>query len=178
MGEESAVADLIIEVAKRTKAKAVIAPVDNREWLPPGLVNQLKKDLTGLNVAFVAPVPFCTLKEEDSENKFIRLFAQYFGKPALEITCKDDKIQDVIVKRDCPCGNTRHVAEQLKGVPLREAENKAGLAHHYYPCWSTMAMDEEFGDTLMHRSGLMTKLAVEKVLEQYRKSHTSYINPR
>jgi hypothetical protein len=178
LGEEPALADLVVEVARRTKAKAVIAPVDNREWMPPGLVNQLKKDLAKSGIAFAAPVPFCTLTEKDSENEFIRLFAKYFGRPALEISCSEGKIQEVKVLRDCPCGNTHHVGQQLKGVPLREAENKAGLAHHYYPCWSTMAMDAEFGDTLMHRAGLMTKLAVEKALEQYRKAHTSYINPR
>ena len=44
----------------------------------------------------------------------------------------------------------------------RDAVEKAGLLHHQYPCLSTMTMDQEFEDTLMHRAGLMAKLAVEK----------------
>jgi len=63
------------------------------------------------------------------------------------------------------------------GVPIEEAEEQAGLAHHHYPCLASMAMDDEFQDTLMHRSGLMTKLAVHDPLRPLLKERIIYIRP-
>ncbi len=164
LGEEPVIVDIIPEIVRRSGAKAVIAPVDNRDWLPIGSVNQLKKELAASGIDSVFPVPFCSLSEMDSNNKFITLFTKYFGRPVLTISCKDGKVAEVIVERDAPCGDTRHVAKQIIGLPIRDVEEKAGLIHHYYPCLSTMKMDDEFGDTLMHRAGLMVRIAVNKAL--------------
>lgn len=165
LGEEPALVDIIPDIVRRSEAKAVIAPVDNRDWLPAGRVNQLKKDLTASGIDSVFPVPFCSLTESDSNNEYITLFTKYFGKPILTISCKEGKVSEVIVNRDAPCGDTRYVAKQIIGLPIRDVEEKAGLIHHYYPCLSTMKMDDEFCDTLMHRSGLMVKIAVHKAIK-------------
>jgi hypothetical protein len=154
----------------------VIAPVDNRLWLPPGLAGQVGRELRRIEVAYASPVPFCALTE--SEDSLIAEFARYFGRPAFEIECGEGRIQQVRLLRDTPCGNARFVAQQLVGLPVEEAEERAGLLHHHYPCLATMAMDQEFEDTLMHRAGLFMKLAVEKALGPYRKLHASYITPR
>lgn len=165
LGEHPAVAQMIPETVVRSGAKAVIAPADNRAWLPPGLAQQIKRKLASLSVDMVYPVPFCTLMEKDSQNAYIREFARYFGRPEVGIEMDKDKIKRVSVVRGAPCGCTPYVADGLVGIWERDAVEKAGLLHHQYPCLSTMTMDQEFGDTLMHRAGLMTKLAVEDAMK-------------
>jgi hypothetical protein len=165
MGEHPGVAQMIPDMVKKSGAKAVIAPADNRTWLPPGLAKQIKKKLESLGVDMVYPVPFCTLTEKDSQNPHIKEFAKYFGRPELDIELDKEKIKRVAVIRGAPCGCSPYVADGLVGIWERDAVEKAGLLHHQYPCLSTMVMDQEFEDTLMHRAGLMTKLAAEKALK-------------
>ena len=165
LGESPAVAQMIPDMVKKSEAKAVIAPADNRTWLPPGLAKQIKRKLESLGVEMVYPVPFCTLSDKDSRNPFILEFAKYFGKPELDVELGADKIKRVAVVRGSPCGCTPYVAGGLIGIWERDAVEKAGLLHHQYPCLSTMVIDQEFEDTLMHRAGLMTKLATEKAIK-------------
>jgi hypothetical protein len=165
LGEHPGVAQMIPDMVKKSGAKAVIAPADNRTWLQPGLAKQIERKLESMGVDMVYPVPFCTLSEKDSQNAFIREFAKYFGRPELDIELDKDKIKRVAVGRGTPCGCTPYVADGLVGIWERDAVEKAGLLHHQYPCLSTMVMDQEFEDTLMHRAGLMTKLATEEALK-------------
>ena len=165
LGEHSGVAQMIPDMVKKSGAKAVIAPADNRTWLPPGLAKQIKRKLESMGVDMVYPVPFCALTEKDSRDPLILEFVKYFGKPELDIELDKDKIKRVAMVRGAPCGCTPYVAEGLVGIWERDATEKAGLLHHQYPCLSTMAMDQEFEDTLMHRAGLMTKLAAEKAIK-------------
>ncbi len=165
LGEHPGVAQMIPDLVIRSGAKAVIAPADNRAWLPPGLAKQIKKKLVSLGTEMVYPVPFCTLTERDAQSPYIREFARYFGRPVVEIEMDRDRVRHMSVVRGAPCGCTPYVTEGLVGVWERDAVEKAGLLHHQYPCLATMAMDQEFGDTLMHRAGLMTKLAVENALK-------------
>jgi hypothetical protein len=165
LGEHPAVAQMIPDIVKKSGAKAVIAPADNRTWLPPGLARQIMRKLESMGVDMVYPVPFCTLTEKDSRNPHIKEFAKYFGRPELDIELDTDKIKRVAVVRGSPCGCTPYVADGLVGIWERDAVEKAGLLHHQYPCLSTMVMDQEFEDTLMHRAGLMTKLAAEKAIK-------------
>ncbi|HIE16989.1 MAG TPA: thymidylate synthase [Dehalococcoidia bacterium] len=165
LGEHQGVAQMIPDIVERSGAKAVIAPADNRAWLPPGLAKQIQRKLSSMGVDMVYPVPFCTLTEKDSQNQYIREFARYFGKPEMEVELDRDKIKRVVVVRGTPCGCSPYVADGLVGVWERDAVEKAGLLHHQYPCLATMVMDQEFEDTLMHRAGLMTKLAVEKAIK-------------
>jgi hypothetical protein len=165
LGEHPGVAQMIPDMVKKSGAKAVIAPADNRVWLPPGLAKQIKRKLESMGVDTVYPVPFCSLTEKDSQNPHIKEFAKYFGNPELDIELDKEKIKRVAVIRGAPCGCTPYVADGLVGIWERDAVEKAGLLHHQYPCLSTMVMDQEFEDTLMHRAGLMTKLAAEKALK-------------
>ena len=165
LGEHPGVAQMIPDMVKKSGAKAVIAPADNRVWLPPGLAKQIKRKLESMGVDMVYPVPFCSLTEKDSQNPHIKEFAKYFGKPEVDIELDKEKIKRVAVVRGAPCGCTPYVADGLVGIWERDAVEKAGLLHHQYPCLSTMVMDQEFEDTLMHRAGLMTKLAAEKALK-------------
>lgn len=169
LGEHPGVAQMIPDMVQRSGAKAVIAPADDRTWLPPGLAKQIQRKLESMGVDMVYPVPFCTLTEKDSQDPYIREFARYFGRPEVEVAFDRDHIRKVTVIKDAPCGSTRYVADGLVGVWERDAVEKAGLLHHQYPCLATMVMDREFEDTLMHRAGLMTKLAVEKAMKDAKK---------
>jgi hypothetical protein len=156
LGEHPGVAQMIPDMVKRSGAKAVIAPADNRAWLPIGLARQIQRKLESMGVDMVYPVPFCALTENDSQNPNIQECARHFGRPDVDIEFYEDdrhRVGKVTVKREAPCGSTRFVADRLVGVWFREATEQAGLLHHQFPCMATMAMDREFEDTLMHRAG-------------------------
>ena len=165
LGEHAGVAQMIPDMVSKSGAKAVIAPADNRVWLPPGLAKQIKQKLESIGVDMVYPVPFCTLAEKDSQNPNIKEFAKHFGRPEVDIEFDKDRIKRVTVIRGAPCGCSPYVVDGLAGVWERDAVEKAGLLHHQYPCLATMGMDQEFEDTLMHRGGLMTKLAIEEAIK-------------
>jgi hypothetical protein len=175
-GEHQGVAELIPEIARLTGARAVIAPVDREEWLPRGLARQLRGWLADIDVACVTPQPLCSLTEtqsglrrqrEEYENPLIAEVARHFGRPELRITVDPETrtITEVEVDRDAFCGCARHVAQGLVGVSADEAEEKAGLLHHHFPCLAGMVVDDDLHDTLMHVSGNILK---EQVAEQVR----------
>jgi len=168
LGEHPGAAQMIPDMVKRSGANAVVAPADNRAWLPFGLARQIQKKLESMGVDMVYPVPFCTLTEKNSQNPYIQEFARHFGKPDVDIEFyKDDRhrVAKVTVKREAPCGSTRFVADRLVGVWFREATEQAGLLHHQFPCMATMVMDREFEDTLMHRAGAMVKQTVQQSIK-------------
>jgi hypothetical protein len=61
------------------------------------------------------------------------------------------------------------VAQGLIGVHVDEAEEKAGLLHHHYPCMASMVKDIDFNmDTLMHASGHLLKRNVGEQIKPYK----------
>jgi hypothetical protein len=163
------VAELLPDIARMCSAKAVLAPIDNEAWLPRGLARQLRQWLAQIDVVCATPKPLCSLTETDYaltrrrrlsyQNSFISEFAHYFGQPelSLQIDPQTRQITSVDVKRDAVCGCARFVAEKLVGLSVDDAEIQAGLAHHHYPCLTSMGIDVDFGDTLMHISGNILK---------------------
>lgn len=186
-GEHKGIAELLPDIARTTGAKAVIAPVDNEAWLPRGLARQLRGWLEQMGVACATPKPLCSLTENDFgltrrqriryHSQEIAEFAQYFGQPELKITVNPDtrQIEAVEVVRDTVCGCARYVAQGLVGVSADEAEEKAGLLHHHYPCLASMGKDIDFGDTLMHISGNVLKDNVAAQVKPYKR--VQYIAP-
>ena len=166
LGEHPGVAELLPDIVKAAGARAVIAPVDNRAWLPPGLAKQVEKDLQKMDVPVVFPVTFCALQEGDSDDPLITEFARHFGVPAVEIAVEADRVKETRVIRSAPCGSTYFVADELKGTKVMDAEEKSGILHHNYPCLATMNVDWQFNDTLMHRAGYFTKQAVHRALKK------------
>ena len=180
LSESSQVAQLISGIASLSGAKAVVAPIDNSAWLPPGLKSQLQQELADMGVVGVFPKTFCTITEEGCgfrgsyvpyENETIAEFARYFGRPKLKITTRSDgkTVEKFEVIRGAPCGSTHHAAEQLTGHPAEEVAYKAGLISHHYPCLASMkqeALDDSLFDTLMHLSGYVMNDEVEKALNE------------
>lgn len=163
--EHPVVAEMIPLFIKEIGARAVIAPIDNKAYLTTGLARQIKKKLEKEGIEFIHPMTFCTLSEKMSENELILEFVKHFGRPEVEIEFEKDKVKEVRVIRDAPCGNTRYVAQHLISTHIKDAVESSGILHHNHPCMATMVMDAELGDTLMHHAGLQIKLAVEEAIK-------------
>lgn len=189
-GESLGAAQLISEFVKRSGARSVIAPIDNSAWLPPGLANQLKTELVGMGVAVVFPKPFCSLTENTYgfrraaqlyNDGLIAEFARHFGRPKLKIKVNPETklIEHVEVLRNSACGGVAHAAKGLMGIHADEADTKAGLILHHYPCLCSMNqewLDDRLYDTLMHASGYIINEEVAEQVKPY-KTPTQYLTP-
>jgi hypothetical protein len=186
--ENKSVAELIPEIAKMTGARGVVVAVDNESWLPRGLGNQLRGWLERMNVGCVTPKPLCSLTEIDYkitrrdrqpyECGIISEFARHFGQPDIRLTVdeKTATIKSAEVQRDAVCGCARHVAEKLVGLSADEAEERAGLFHHHFPCLASMVKLNDYNhDTLMHESGRLLQENLAEQLKPFKK--TRYIAP-
>jgi hypothetical protein len=128
----------------------------------------------------VTPKPLCSLNEKDYalgrrkqvayDHPLIRAFARHFGRPTLRITVDPQtrQIAAAEVTRDAFCGCAWHVAQGLIGVSVDEAEEKAGLLHHHYPCQASMGIDTDYADTLMHVSGHLLRDNVAAQIRPFR----------
>jgi hypothetical protein len=170
LGESSGVAQLLPAIVERTGARAVIAPIDNVDWLPDGLMYQVRDQLVEMGVNAVFPKPFCSLSEHtcnvrqyelNFDDPWIIEFARHFGRPIFRIECTGQRISRVEVRRDTACGCARYAARQLVGVEVEEALFKVGMLHHHYPCLATMRVDVSLGEPLIHISGEFMRRAVE-----------------
>ncbi len=186
--EHKGIAELLPDIAEMSGASAVLVAVDNENWLPRGLARQLHGWLERINVCCVTPKPLCALttseygvtrrKREKYDNALIAEFAHYFGQPKLDITVDPDtrKIAAIQVQRDAVCGCARHVAKNLIGISVDEAEEKGGLLHHHYPCLASMVKLDDFNhDTLMHESGHLLRNHIGEQIKSYKK--TRFLKP-
>ncbi len=183
--EHKGLAELLPDIAQMIGAKAVIAAIDNEAVLPRGLARQLHGWLERMNVALVTPKPLCSLNETHYglsrrekvayDDPLIREFAHFFGMPEFKIAVElqTRAITAAEVSRNAVCGCTRFVAEKLVGVAADDAEQESGMLHHHYPCWATMGIDSDYGDTLMHVSGNIMRDAVAEQVKPYKQ----YIAP-
>ncbi len=186
--ENKSVAELIPEIVKLTGAQAVVAAIDNDAWLPRGLARQLIGWLERMGVACATPKPLCSLTEHDYkvtrfereryEDPLIREFAHHFGQPDIRVTVDETTrtITAAEVQRDAVCGCARAVADKLIGLSADEAEEKAGLAHHHFPCLASMVKLNDYNhDTLMHESGRLLQDNLGEQLKPYK--NTRYLTP-
>ena len=179
--EHKGAAELLPEIARRTGAKAVLVGVDDESWLPRGLDRQLHEWLGAMNVTCATPKPLCSLTENTFgvtrhetaayNSQEITEFARFFGRPELKLEVDSEAgiitIAEVI--RDAVCGCAHFVAEGLIGLSVNEAEEKAGLLHHHYPCLASMVKLPHFNhDTLMHVSGQLLKNNVGEQVKPYK----------
>lgn len=186
--ENKSVAELIPEIAKMTGARGAVVAVDNEAWLPRGLARQLRGWLERMNVACATPKPLCSLTERDYkvtrreretyDSPIISEFARYFGQPDIRLTL-DEQSRTIIsadVRRDAVCGCARFVAEKLIGLSADEAEERAGLFHHHFPCLASMVKLNDYNhDTLMHESGHLLQENLAEQLKPFKQ--TRYIAP-
>jgi hypothetical protein len=172
------VVQLLPEIARMTGAEGVIVAVDDHAALPQGLLNQVHAWLNEIGVTAVFPKPLCSLTRKTYNvgpkistyfDGPIAEFVHYFGKPMFRIQVDTEKgvVREVKVLRDALCGCARYVAESLVGVSVEEAEQKAGILHHHYPCLATMSMDPDYRDGLLNVSGNILRQEVRGQLEPF-----------
>lgn len=186
LGEHPGIAELLPDIAKMTGAKSLIAPVDRVEWLPKGLMNQLRGWLRQVGVVSVFPKPFCSLAENsyslrgqrvEYADRLISEFARYFGKPRVTVAVDEASktIASVQVERDATCGVVRYIAQNIIGRKIDDAEYEAGMLHHHYPCLASMGIDPDYNDTLLHVSGDLSRDAFSSAVKPYRE--VQYFRP-
>lgn len=175
--------DLLMELpslAQRSKAKAVIVPIEERRWCPPSLQRDLQKELTEVGIESAFPKPFCDLDATGPGviDQFVRRYR--IGRPSLKIELKGDMITNARVLRSAPCGSTWYVAEQIRWHGIRDMqalEQTISGAHHGYPCTGGMEIESELNDTLLHKAGYIIREAVESAIAKEQCSALAVINP-
>nr|WP_245312916.1 DUF166 family protein [Methanohalophilus levihalophilus] len=155
------------ELAKRSNAKAVIAPGENPSLAPAGLVGQLRKKLEDMGVECEFPKPFCSLQKTGKHyiDSFVNLG---FGRPKLYLELDDSGkgIALARVIRDAPCGCTWYVARKLSHSDVEEFKETVSKAHHAYPCTASMQQDPEIGDTILHEAGYIIRESVDSAIKE------------
>ncbi|TXT65000.1 MAG: Thymidylate synthase [Promethearchaeota archaeon] len=171
---------------KGSKIKAVIVPIENPKWVPPGLQTQVLHSFERAGIQGAFPKPFCALNTpEDEYNKVgFNLTSQYnyvtefidnfkIGKPIVAFKrSKDNKaIDDCCVIRSAPCGSTYYIVQQLKGKYIENGKantlslnERISKAHHAYPCNASMDQDSILRDSILHVGGYLVRNAVRKAL--------------
>lgn len=164
IGLPAGVSSILPLIVEKANAKALLVPISNPAWIPPGLQKQIEREIVELGAESAFPRPFCSLEETGS--RYLDAFTKRFGKPRLEVDLEEGKIMKVEVKRGAPCGSTRFVAERIRGLNIRKAVHEAGFALHNYPCLASMQNDPMLGDTSMHIAGYIIKDATRRALSQ------------
>ncbi len=162
MGESPSAFTLLPSILDKLEAGAVIAPVDDYEWLPRGLERQIGGEIEGMGVKVVFPRTFCALAPVGVPQ--IDAFAELFGVPGLEVEVVDGEVKCVDVLRGAPCGSTHYMAEKLPGTKVGDAKPRAGTLVQIYPCLASRKVDRFFGDSPIHVAGKIAEKALGKAL--------------
>jgi hypothetical protein len=146
--------------------RALIAPIEDPNWVKPGLQRQVTQACAQHGIESAFPKPFCSLEPSAPA---IREFCEQYGVgvPTFKLTLAQGKVTAAQVVRGSPCGLTRFVAEKLVGLPADASlPEKAGQFHHAYPCLASMNLDPETGETVMHASLYLLRDRVAQALRE------------
>jgi len=174
------------EYLKDKDIKAVIIPIEDPKWVPPGLQVQVLEEFEKYGIQAAFPKPFCSLnKDLDEYNKvgfhitknhnFIEEFINYFkvGKPIVSFLLSKDGeyIEDTCVLQSAPCGSTFFIVQQLKSKYFKNGKSgvlslneRISKAHHSYPCNASMDQDSILKDSILHVGGYLIRNAIRREL--------------
>ncbi len=157
--------DILLALPEKIKergAKALIVPIEAPKWITRWGRERLKRICSQLNLEVAFPKPFCSLRKGNYRviNDFIEDFR--IGFPKLKFEIRKGVIKKAKVLRSAPCGDTYFVAFNLPGTKVEEIERVVAKYWHSYPCVASMKMDEELGDTILHKGGYIHYEAVHK----------------
>ena len=165
--------ELLLEIPNMVgggSVNALIAPIEDPNWVKPGLQRQVTQACAANDMESVFPKPFCAL---EPNTPTITEFCEEFrvGAPTFRFELADGKVVAVELLRGSPCGLTDFVAKELVGLPADESlPEKAGQLHHAYPCLASMSMDPETNDTVMHKSVDLIRERVKEALVEATKA--------
>jgi RNA polymerase sigma-70 factor (ECF subfamily) len=121
--EGGGLGEALPEIVEAIQPAAVLAPVEEPAWFPPEVQERLATFLRARHIPCGFPSPFCALVSGRGES--ITAFARYFGRPHLEIVTDRGRILAITVLPDTPCGFVGRAAQELVGVPVKQAEDRA-----------------------------------------------------
>jgi hypothetical protein len=165
LGENPAFATLLPDLVRLTRARAVIAPVDNPSWLPQGIITQISKEFNELNVQYAFPMPFCSM-DSNTDLSLIDEFATRFGRPELQINLRDKIIKEIKILRGSPCGSTYYMSERISGLEKNQAGKRAGLLIQTFPCLASRSSSSISKKPLIHIAAHIAMAAVLKSLSK------------
>jgi len=165
LGENPAFATLLPDLVRLTKARAIIAPVDNPSWLPQGIITQISKELNELNVQCAFPMPFCSM-DSNTGLSLIDEFATRFGRPELQIKLRDNMIKEIKILRGSPCGSTYYMSERISGLEKNQSCKRAGLLIQTFPCLASRSISSISKKPLIHIAAHIAMAAVLKSLSK------------
>jgi len=151
----------IVELAKKNGIKTVIMPGEDPTYSKLGARNQLFK-IAGNEVEIFGPEVTCALKPT-KKNEIISVFCEELGHPEFKVKLKDGKIAEVEVVRGAPCGASWFVAQEIIGIPVKEAPQKAALLTQYY-CRASRGYDIIKGEGKIHKAGKIAMKAFENAI--------------
>ncbi len=182
--------DLLAELPyylKDKEIKAVIIPVEDPKWVPPGLQVQVLEDFEKFGIQAAFPKPFCALSGNlneynkvgfniTKERSYILEFIEYFkiGEPIVSFLLSKDgeSIEDTCVIQSAPCGSTYYICQQLKSKYFKNGKNRElslneriSKAHHAYPCNASMDQDSILKDSILHIGGYIIRNAIRRKLK-------------
>jgi len=172
---------------KNKGVKAVIVPLEDPKWAPPGLQVQVLEEFEKVGIEAAFPKPFCSLSKELNEynkigfhltknRKYINEFIDYFkiGVPIVSfILSKDgESIEDCCVIQSAPCGSTFYIVQQLKAKYFKNGRSgnlslneRISKAHHAFPCNASMDQDSILKDSILHVGGYLVRNAIRRELD-------------
>ena len=130
LGIHSKLGDLVPPIAEKMGAKSILYPIDDRQHLPEGR-KTMEEELERKGIHIEFPEPFCAL--ERSEDPFVQEFCERFGRPRFKVEREGDRIKEVRVLRDTPCGSAHAVAKKMPGFSCgdpRALKEKLFFEHH------------------------------------------------
>ncbi len=167
--------ELLLEIPHMVggrSTRALIAPIEDPNWIKPGLQRQVTQACARNDIESAFPKPFCAL---EPSTPAIREFCERFeaGAPKFKLRLSEGKVAEAEVVRGSPCGLTHFVGEKLVGLAADDSlPEKAGQLHHTYPCLASMAMDATTGETIMHASLYLIRDRMAEALEEARRQGT------
>jgi hypothetical protein len=158
----------IPDMAAGGSVRALIAPIENPNWIRPGLERQATQQCARNEMESAFPKPFCAL---EPQTPAITEFCEQFkvGVPTFKIHIEGGRVAAVEVVRGSPCGLTAFVGRELVGLPADDSlPGRAGELHHGYPCLASMNLDPATGETVMHKSLYLIRDRVAEALTEAR----------
>lgn len=171
------------EYLKDTNLLAVIIPIENPKWIPPGLQVQVLEEFEKIGIQAAFPKPFCALSKELNQYNVegfnithnrdqIINFIDYFkiGEPivAFLLNREGNAVEDTCVIQTAPCGSTFFILQQLHGKYINDDKTslneKISKAHHSYPCNASMDQDSVLKDSILHVGGYLIRNEIRRKL--------------
>lgn len=153
-------------LAKKISAKGVIVPMEDVDWCPQKLRQNLKTELDAIGIESAFPKPFCALEENGGPivDQFVREFQ--IGRPRLEAKIHDGVIREVEVIRSSPCGSTWFTAHEIKDMKIGDLDQIIWRSHRGYPCTASTHIDPETGEPFLNLSGQRILDAVHNAISK------------